>query len=126
MVLCFTKTCLSPSMLNTAIQPAGFFIQRMDRTKYLSGKNKREGLCYMINNSWCDYCNVETILAFCSPDLEYLTTTSRENSHRLSSQLFTFLPRPTPRCHSRNYTGIIQLYYEQTVNCTSRGRIHCG
>lgn len=68
-VLIFTETWLDPSIPATAIQPEGFTIHRLDRTKD-SGKNKGGGVCFMINNSWCS--DVEILTSSCSPDLEHL------------------------------------------------------
>ncbi|KAI4893672.1 hypothetical protein NFI96_008713 [Prochilodus magdalenae] len=38
----------------------------------LSGKSKGGGVCFMINNAWCDQRNVHFIESFCSLDIEYL------------------------------------------------------
>ncbi len=56
-----------------AIEPTGFSVQQADRMPDLSGKSKVAGVCFMINNSWCDRKNAHPIQPLCSPDLEYLT-----------------------------------------------------
>ncbi len=48
----------------------GFSVHRSDRTKELTGKSKGGGVCFFINNSWCDERNIHSIKSFCSPDLE--------------------------------------------------------
>ncbi|KAL6460808.1 hypothetical protein MHYP_G00307980 [Metynnis hypsauchen] len=69
---CGIETWLSAEIPNEAIEPAGFSVQCVERTKDLSGKGKGVGVCFMINNAWCDQWNVRFIESFCSPDLEYL------------------------------------------------------
>ncbi|KAL6454938.1 hypothetical protein MHYP_G00308130 [Metynnis hypsauchen] len=71
-IICLTETWLSAEIPNEAIEPAGFSVQCEERTKDLSGKGKGVGVCFMINNAWCDQWNVRFIESFCSPDLEYL------------------------------------------------------
>ncbi len=44
---------------------------RSDRTKELTGKSRGGGVCFYINNSWCDEMNLHSIKSFCSPDLEF-------------------------------------------------------
>ncbi|CDQ81681.1 unnamed protein product [Oncorhynchus mykiss] len=56
-----------------SVQPAGFFMQRADRNKHLSGKKR--GL--IINETWCDHNNIQELKFFCSPDLEFLTIKCR-------------------------------------------------
>uniref|UniRef100_A0A8C9VFB8 Reverse transcriptase domain-containing protein n=1 Tax=Scleropages formosus TaxID=113540 RepID=A0A8C9VFB8_SCLFO len=71
-VICLTETWLSGEVPNSAIEPAGFSAHRADRTRELSGKSRGGGVCFMVNNSWCDRRNIHLIKSFCSPDLEYL------------------------------------------------------
>ncbi len=61
----------------------GFSVHRSDRTKELTGKSRGGGVCFFINNSWCDERNLHSIKSFCSPDLEF---------HMLLCQPF-WLPR---------------------------------
>ncbi len=49
----------------------GFSVHRSDRTKELPGKSRGGGVCFFINNSWCDERNLHSIKSFCSPDLEF-------------------------------------------------------
>ncbi|GAA6087680.1 uncharacterized protein LOC113651947 isoform X1 [Tachysurus ichikawai] len=37
----------------------------------LTGKSIGGGVCFFINNSWCDERNLHSIKSFCSPDLEF-------------------------------------------------------
>ncbi len=46
-------------------------MHRSDRTKELTGKSRGGGVCFYINNSWCDERNLHFIKSFCSPDLEF-------------------------------------------------------
>ena len=69
-VLCFTEKQITPASPDSALQPQGFSIHRMDRTA-ASDKACAGGVCLLINTSWCS--DVTTLARFCSPDLEYLT-----------------------------------------------------
>ncbi len=54
-----------------------------NRTKELTGKSRGGGVCFYINNLWCNERNIHSIKSFCSPDLEF---------HMLLCQPF-WLPR---------------------------------
>ncbi len=56
---------------DSAIELTGFSVHRSDRTKELTGKSRGGGICFFINNSWCDERNLHSIKSFCSPDLEF-------------------------------------------------------
>ncbi len=64
-VICFTETWMS------AMVPDSAHVHRSDRTKELTGKSRGGGICFYINNSWCDERNLHSIKSFCSPDLEF-------------------------------------------------------
>jgi hypothetical protein len=44
-----------------------------DRNKHLFGKKEGGGVCFMINDSWCNCNNIQELKSFCSPDLEFPT-----------------------------------------------------
>lgn len=75
-ILCFSETWLTRDTLSGSVQPPGFFTQRPDRNKHLSGKKKGGGVCLMINDSWCNHNNIQELKSFCSPDIEFLTIKS--------------------------------------------------
>ncbi len=52
-------------------------VHRSDRTKELTGKSRGGGVCFYINNSWCNERNIHSIKSFCSPDLEFHTLLCR-------------------------------------------------
>ncbi len=56
---------------DSAIELTGFSVHRSDRMKELTGKSRGGGVCFFINNSWCDERNLHSIKSFCSPDLEF-------------------------------------------------------
>ncbi len=60
-VICLTETWMTAMVPDSAI----------DRTKELTGKSRGGGVCFYINNSWCDERNLHSIKSFCSPDLEF-------------------------------------------------------
>ena len=60
-------------MLSESVQPPGFSVNCADRDKLLSGKRNGRGVCFMINNSWCNHNNIQELKSFYSPDLEFLT-----------------------------------------------------
>ncbi len=70
-VICLTETWMSAMVPDSAIELTGFFVHRSDRTKELTGKSRGGGVCFYINNSWCDERNIHSIKSFCSPDLEF-------------------------------------------------------
>ena len=70
-ILYFMETWLSRDMLLESVQPLGVFMRCADRNKHLSGKKKGGGVCFMINDSWCNHNNHNKSL--CSPVQEFLT-----------------------------------------------------
>ncbi|KAK3538756.1 hypothetical protein QTP86_015647 [Hemibagrus guttatus] len=71
-VLCFTETWLCDLILDSTLQLGGFNLYRADRHTELSGKTKGGGICFYINNSWCN--DVKVLSQLCSPDLEAFIT----------------------------------------------------
>ncbi len=53
-LICLTETWISREVPDFIIKPTGFSMHRADRIPDLSGKSKGGGVCFMINNSWCD------------------------------------------------------------------------
>ncbi len=76
-VICLTETWMSAIVPDSAIELTGFSVHRSDRTKELTGKSRGGGVCFYINNSWCDERNIHSIKSFCSPDLEFHTLLCR-------------------------------------------------
>ncbi len=70
-VICLTETWMSAMVPDSAIELTGFSVHRSDRTKELTGKSRGGGVCFYINNSWCNERNIHSIKSFCSPDLEF-------------------------------------------------------
>ncbi len=65
------KPGLSAMVPDSAIKLTGSSVHRSDRTKELTGNSRGGGVCFYINNSWCDERNLHSIKSFCSPDLEF-------------------------------------------------------
>ncbi len=76
-VICLTETWMSAMVPDSAIELTGFSVHRSDRTKELTGKSRGGGVCFYINNLWCDERNIHSIKSFCSPDLEFHTLLCR-------------------------------------------------
>ncbi len=70
-VICLTETWMSVMVPDSAIKLTGFSVYRSDRTKELIGKSRGGGVCFFINNLWCDERNLYSIKSFCFPDLEF-------------------------------------------------------
>ncbi len=70
-IICLTETWMSAVVPDSAIELTGFSVHRSDRTKELTGKSRGGGICFFINNLWCDERNLHSIKSFCSPDLEF-------------------------------------------------------
>ncbi len=60
-IICLTETCMSREVPDFAMEPMGFSVHRADRIPDLSGKSKGGGVCFTINNSWCDRKNAHPI-----------------------------------------------------------------
>ncbi|XP_047657966.1 uncharacterized protein LOC113651947 isoform X2 [Tachysurus fulvidraco] len=71
-IICLTETWMSAEVPDSAIELMGFSVHHSDRTKELTGKSRGGGVCFFINNSWCDERNLHSIKSSCSPDLEFL------------------------------------------------------
>ncbi len=65
------RNLMSAMVPDLAIELTGFSVHRSDRTKELTGKSRGGGVCFYINNSWCDERNIHSTKSFCSPDLEF-------------------------------------------------------
>ncbi len=70
-IICLTESWMSAMVPDSVIELTGFTVHRSDRTKELTGKSSGGGICFYINNSWCDERNLRSIKSFCSPDLEF-------------------------------------------------------
>ncbi len=70
-VIFLTTTWMSAMVPDSAIELTGFSVHRSDRMKEITGKSRGGGVCFYINNSWCDERNLDSIQSFCSPDLEF-------------------------------------------------------
>ncbi len=68
-VICLTETWMSVMVPDS--------VHRSDRAKELTGKSRSGGVCFYINNSWCNERNIHSIKSFCSPDLEFHTLLCR-------------------------------------------------
>ncbi len=53
-IICLAETWMSAVVPDSAIKLTGFSVHRSDRTKELTGKSRGGGVCFFINNSWCD------------------------------------------------------------------------
>ena len=68
--MCFTETWLSESVPDNAIDIPNHTLVRGDRT-IESGKSRGGGLCFFINDSWCNNFSIKQ--KTCNTDLESLT-----------------------------------------------------
>ncbi len=57
-VICLTETWMSAMVPDSAIELTGFSVHRSDRAKELTGKSRGGGVCFYINNSWCNERNI--------------------------------------------------------------------
>ncbi len=60
-VICLTETWMSAIVPDSAIELTGFSVHRSDRTEELTGKSRGGGVCFYINNSWCNERNIHSI-----------------------------------------------------------------
>ncbi len=76
-ILCLTETWLTSSVPDNAVRPFDTFsVLRMDRTAE-AGKTKGGGVCFMINEKWCDPRSISLLSRSCSPHLEHLSIICR-------------------------------------------------
>ncbi len=71
-VICLTETWMSAMVPGSAIKLKGFSVHRSNRTKELTGKSRGGGICFYINNSWCDERNIHSIKFFCSLNWNFI------------------------------------------------------
>ncbi len=105
------KQGMSAMVPDSAIKLKGFSVHRSNRTKVLTGKSRGGGICFYINNSWCDERNIHSIQFFCSPDLEFHMLLCRPFwlPREFTAIIITAVyipPKPTQTRHSGNCTGI--------------------
>ncbi len=110
-VICLTETWMSAMVPDSAIELTGFSVHRSDRAKELTGKSRGGGVCFYINNSWCNERNIHSIKSFCSPDLEFHMLLCRPFwlPREFTAIMITAVyipPKPTQTRHSGNCTGI--------------------
>lgn len=74
-VMIFTETWLNSSFPDNAIELAGRYTHRADRTADGSGKTRGGGLCIYINKAWCT--NSVITERHCSPNVEFLMVKCR-------------------------------------------------
>ena len=108
-ILCFTKTWLSLDTLSESVKPAGCSVHHADRSKYLSGKQKGGGVCFMINDSWCNSRNIQELKSFCSPDLEYLTIKYRPCYPQSVRRMCLACPEARRRSRRRGWLSFFSL-----------------
>ncbi len=111
-VICLTETWMSAMVPDSAIELTGFSVHRSDRTKELTGKSRGGGVCFYINNSWCDERNIHSIKSFCSPDLEFHTLLCRPFwlPREFTAIIITAVYIPPPSQHRPGTQGTVQEY----------------
>ncbi len=111
-VICLTETWMSAMVPDSAIELTGFSVHRSDRTEELTGKSRGGGVCFYINNSWCDERNIHSIKSFCSPDLEFHTLLCRPFwlPREFTAIIITAVYIPPPSQHRPGTQGTVQDY----------------
>ncbi len=111
-VICLTETWMSAMVPDSAIELTGFSVHRWDRTKELTGKSRGGGVCFYINNLWCDERNIRSIKSFCSPDLEFHTLLCRPFwlPREFTAIIITAVYIPPPSQHRPGTQGTVQEY----------------
>ncbi len=111
-VICLTETWMSAMVPDSAIELTGFSVHRSDRTEELTGKSRGGGVCFYINNSWCNERNIHSIKSFCSPDLEFHTLLCRPFwlPREFKAIIITAVYIPPPSQHRPGTQGTVQDY----------------
>ncbi len=111
-VFCLTETWMSAMVPDSAIELTGFSVHRSDRMEELTGKSRGGGVCFYINNSWCDERNIHSIKSFCSPDLEFHTLLCRPLwlPREFTVIIITAVYIPPPSQHRPGTLGTVREY----------------
>ncbi len=111
-VICLIETWMSAMVPDSAIELMGFSMHRSDRTKELTRKSRGGGVCFYINNSWCDERNIYSIKSFCSPDLEFHTLLCRPFwlPREFTAIIITAVYIPPPSQHRPGTQGTVWEY----------------
>ncbi len=111
-VICLTETWMSAMAPDSAIELTGFSVHRSDKAKELTGKSRGGGVCFYINNSWCNERNIHSIKSFCSPDLEFHTLLCRPFwlPRDFTAIIITAVYIPPPSQHRPGTQGTVQEY----------------
>ncbi len=111
-VICLTETWMSAMVPDSAIELTGFSVHHSDRTEELTGKSRGGGVCFYINNSWCNERNIHSIKSFCSPDLEFHTLLCRPFwlPREFTAIIITAVYIPPPSQHRPGTQGTVQDY----------------
>ncbi len=90
------------------------------------GKAEGGGVCFYINNSWCNERNIHSIKSFCSPDLEFHTLLCRPFwlPRDFTAIIITAVYIPPPSQHRPGTQGTVQEY-KWAGNRTPRCRFCC-
>ncbi len=109
-VICLTETWMSAMVPDSAIELTGFSVHRSDRMEELTGKSRGGGVCFYINNLWCDESNIHSIKSFCSPDLEFHTLLCRPFwlPREFTVIIITAVYIPPPSQHRAGTQGSVQ------------------
>ena len=74
-VLCITETWLDPLTPDIAVTAPGYTLFRADRCPVLSQKEKGGGVCFLVNQRWCN--DAKLVSQSCSVELETLIINCR-------------------------------------------------
>ena len=74
-IMVFTETWLNSELPDNAIELAGRYVLRADRTAGDSGKTRGGGLCIYVNKTWCTDTTITE--SHCSANLEFLMVKCR-------------------------------------------------
>ncbi len=106
------KPRMSAMVPDSAIELTGFSVHRSDRMEELTGKSRGGGVCFYINNLWCDERNIHSIKSFCSPDLEFHTLLCRPFwlPREFTAIIITAVYIPPPSQQAPGTQGTVQEY----------------
>ncbi len=104
---------------DSAIELSRFSVHRVDRMKEFTGKSRGGGVCFFINNSWCDERNIHSVRSLCSPDLEYLTLLCRPFwlPRVFTAVIITGVYPPPPPKPTQNNTTCAPLIWNTSPCC---------
>ena len=105
-----SETLLNENVIDTEINLPGFTCIRGDRTS-ASGKRNGGGVCFFINERWCN--NATASANVCFPDIEFLTLSVRPFYHREFPKIYLCMVYYHPKANVDNACSVLTDHFHE-------------